>query len=1307
MSSIYKLSISGIRSFSDESQETIQFSKPLTLIVGTNGSGKTTIIECLRYATAGELPPNTRNGASFINDPSLHSANETKAQIKLAFQNVNQVNMILSKSLMATRNPKSHSISFKTRENQLMAIRNGERQTISSKVADIEPMIPQQLGVSKAVLTYVIFCHQDDNLWPISDSATLKKRFDEIFDSVRFIKVLEEMKNATKELNVEIKVLNNDVSHLKNDRIRARRKKDSVIELTTQVDKLQIQMENLQAEIEDDDSKMSELYNTKQDYERTLSTMDSLRQQERSLHQHIERIKSTTKIMSETKEVLQARLDDFTNFMAIKRGKSVELKKEIEMKNSVIQDTRKALDGNVFEQGKLEGLFEKYEVNKQSKDDMVKKYSKDVGSGSSDQGFLKTLSERVSKAQSSYQVKKEEMEEKSEDFDFELVTIKEEIAKEQQHSEYIKKDLTNLKATKKLLENKLIGLSDSGILLEGKRRDLKEREEELQEFKKKKGDIIGLSKQIEECNKTVRSSEFELEEIRKKMNIVRKNGEIRSRSNVLIELNKKAERSKELVVAKLGQFFRAKEGKPVDQYKKEMKELESRLETERIKMDGLKVKSTQLHSGLEHSKEQGVSAKEELEQLQSKISHVSNVYMNCYDTELQLDEFNRVIEEAEEDYNNDFATVKNHESYVAFNVRAIELAKAKNACLLCHREFHGKEKSQFFEILEKQNAKLANNEEAEKILKEKGLVLNSLRESGKDVSRLKLLKGSELARIHEEIKVYEAKVQDIESEIDKMNELMDATVEKQAHLKSFEQDIGNISHWDEDIDERKVQIRRISDEVDQEGLSYVYEDLESDYKTTDEAIKKARNDLDTYRSEKESTVSKLNHMEVAVSDLKLAVKSLELKSIDKENVQRSIEETAQQIENLESILSEGETKAVKLQESYEKSKRTIDKRKIEMNEAVTKIEKELNSLKEIESKISKMDEAIKDYEVNYASKLDECKKRTAGYRKNISLLEPEVTLLEDERSSLEKEIVDASGQERTISYNIELVGLEADLVNLEEDISKLDVKKAEAEREEYVAQSQQLQAIEIEHRRQYAMKVGEKTQIQKQIDAVEQEINRDYKDVERKYGDQFAKLQMKLALVTDLGTCYKATDDGVMKFHQRKMTEINRIIDELWKTTYTGNDVESIMIKADPVSSAKPRVGSLRAHRSYNYRVVMMKNGVELDMRGRCSAGQRMLASIIIRLALAECFGLNFGMIALDEPTTNLDEENIESLAKALNKIIEMRSIQRNFQLIVITHDEKFLRYMNAVDFTDHYYKVARDERLHSMISKVRITSLE
>lgn len=115
----------------------------------------------------------------------------------------------------------------------------------------------------------------------------------------------------------------------------------------------------------------------------------------------------------------------------------------------------------------------------------------------------------------------------------------------------------------------------------------------------------------------------------------------------------------------------------------------------------------------------------------------------------------------------------------------------------------------------------------------------------------------------------------------------------------------------------------------------------------------------------------------------------------------------------------------------------------------------------------------------------------------------------------------------------------------------------------------------------------------------------------------------------------------------------------------------------------------------------MVKDQVEMDMRGRCSAGQKVLASIIIRLALSDSFGTNCGIIALDEPTTNLDKENIASLAQSLAMIIEDRRQSGNFQLVVITHDETFLREIAAEGDLDVYMRVSRDAN-----QKVRPPSL-
>lgn len=80
----------------------------------------------------------------------------------------------------------------------------------------------------------------------------------------------------------------------------------------------------------------------------------------------------------------------------------------------------------------------------------------------------------------------------------------------------------------------------------------------------------------------------------------------------------------------------------------------------------------------------------------------------------------------------------------------------------------------------------------------------------------------------------------------------------------------------------------------------------------------------------------------------------------------------------------------------------------------------------------------------------------------------------------------------------------------------------------------------------------------------------------------------------------------------------------------------------------------------------MVKGGTALDMRGRCSAGQKVLASIIIRLALAETFCLNCGLLALDEPTTNLDQENIEGLAQALADILRYFNLSDTFSKVLI-----------------------------------------
>ena len=102
--------------------------------------------------------------------------------------------------------------------------------------------------------------------------------------------------------------------------------------------------------------------------------------------------------------------------------------------------------------------------------------------------------------------------------------------------------------------------------------------------------------------------------------------------------------------------------------------------------------------------------------------------------------------------------------------------------------------------------------------------------------------------------------------------------------------------------------------------------------------------------------------------------------------------------------------------------------------------------------------------------------------------------------------------------------------------------------------------------------------------------------------------------IDDLETYYKAVDKALLAYHSSQIKKINIIIAQLWSLTYKGGDIEKIEIQSSAGGGVTAR------GRNFNYRLVMFKGDQELDMKGRVSAGQRVLSSLVIRLALADVF---------------------------------------------------------------------------------------
>lgn len=292
---------------------------------------------------------------------------------------------------------------------------------------------------------------------------------------------------------------------------------------------------------------------------------------------------------------------------------------------------------------------------------------------------------------------------------------------------------------------------------------------------------------------------------------------------------------------------------------------------------------------------------------------------------------------------------------------------------------------------------------------------------------------------------------------------------------------------------------------------------------------------------------------------------------------------------------------------------------------------------------------------------------------------------------------DVSGQEATernlidsrelLQLRAEETQLQQQLTELAKDMTDQDFRSVSREKDTLLKRQDVIAAKRSECTGQISELRSQQEQRRRELELPK------YRDAIRNYRECNYDYKVTLGVANDLGKYRMALEWAMMQFHKEKMDLINREIRHLWHTIYRGNDVDYIQIRMGNLDDQ-----SLTKKRNYDYRVVQIKNNTELDMRGRCSAGQRVLASLIIRIVLAETFSANCGVLALDEPTTNLDKKNIASLVTALQHIVTERAQQRNFMLLIITHDNEFIKMLRG---NENHWLVTRSAEGKSMIQLI------
>lgn len=1313
MSTVDKMLIKGIRSFDPENRNVITFYKPLTLIVGANGAGKTTIIECLKLSCTGELPPNARSGQSFIHDPKVAGETETKAQIKLRFKTAAGKDVVCIRSFQLTQ--KASKMEYKAIESVLQTINphTGEKVCLSYRCADMDREIPALMGVSKAILENVIFVHQDEANWPLQDSSTLKKKFDDIFSATKYTKALEVIKKLHKDQAQEIKLSQKDLEKLQLLKDASLKLRQSITQDHEESERLGSKMQDLQLNIDDVNIKiriteaalkekrtLQEQVNTKTAERKTLFQVQEQR------HGDLEEENA------DSDEDLKEWNEKFNTRIAVLQQKIDQSMRDISDLDTRSSHSQKQINDYIGKVSKLEKEVENYNDLKKERDLTIKELYRRHNLGSLPESSLsnEVASNYINRIKSRLTDLDRNLEEKKKSMDEELNMAWNLYADSSGRC----KDVEAEKRAKLEMQR--------GIMT---RKEVKEKERDILELKISDDDVHlidqnekNLSIEIEKLSKQLQQGDFDPKIQRKEAEVEALAKKIKALDLEKEKMSADGDKRMKLSLRKVElESNKKKHKKIVDEHKSKIKGvLKGRLPLDK----DLKKEVTQalraLTTEYDDLNSKSREADKDVGAMQVKIQDLNN---NLAKLHKDKDSRRRVIESK-------LLTMDHHASIEAY-IEVLDVAKEKrdvhkskyniadgmrqmfdpfervarahHICPCCERPFSAEEEDDF---VKKQRVKAASSADRMRSLAAESSEAES---NFQQLERLRLMYEEYNKVCKESIPLTERTITELKEELEQKTQALDDVLGVLAQISSDKERVESLMQPVDTCERLLGEIQKLQHEVD--DLEYSLGLCGVGVKSKEEM----QHELRTAQSTKEDLERELEKLRKERRELEQAIQSASLRlyhereqKVNLGNALNNLKKVEEELDRLSEESNQVVMEMKHIQETVGPLSKEAEKYKNAHDLMKNKLNKEYEDQAELKRKyqqgIAMLDDLIskiKWYEKeNIPEKLKGLKEKQSVEISNLQSyinkkdeLSKEVTKTSDlvrNQSNLKRNIED-NLKYREVKAKVESCDLE--IKSLEERLlamggvsaSEADLAKLTRERERLLSELNTFRGT---------VAVYQKAISKNKVDL----RNPEYKDIDKRYFDQLLKLKTTEMANKDLNKYYNALDKALMRFHSMKMEEINKIIRELWQQTYRGQDIDYISIHSDAESGGT---------RSYSYKVVMQTGDAELEMRGRCSAGQKVLASLIIRLALAETFCLNCGILALDEPTTNLDVPNAESLAAALLRIMEDRKGQENFQLIVITHDERFAQLIGQRQHAEKYYRVAKDDHQHSIIEAQEI----
>ncbi|TNY22035.1 AAA domain-containing protein [Rhodotorula diobovata] len=1308
MSSLDKLAIRGIRSFDSNEISVMQFYSPLTVIVGHNGSGKTTIIECLKYATTGDLPPGAKGGA-FIHDPTIAGVNEVKAQVKLRFNNSRKEKMLVERRLQVTKKKTVSGLSMKTLEGTISyadpdGVDKRKRQSLSTKCANIDEEVPAQLGVSKAILQNVIFCHQEESNWPLSEPAALKKKFDDIFEASDYTKVLDEIKKIRKDQNVDIKVDREKLSALKTDRDRAFKLRENLKKVSSQIAVKQATYDELEERIAKLVSDNKTFFNQATKYQDIIGKVDTLRER-RNLHEeNLGNLMNGTKELPDSEQELKAKIENHTANLDSLRSEREGTKQRLgDEQDSLAVHERKRSQAQTTH-GRLLALKQRYQDMLEQRKALVRDLAEKHGiagyahelSDAEIKAFEEKLDEAVVAQQKKIEKIKSDARAAENKYQDEIQALKSAKAADERAkatiAEQIRSANSRIASISRQLEATTTSVADI-TYLESTLKEEKERQAAHEDKQK-------TANYAEQLRARAREAK-DLEEKRDALHTELAGLNAQANTRAKLQLRRTEKTRKDEVVASLidrsaasyRKFLKAEPTK--DKMEAEVTELINELERD----VGFAERSARDASRELQNVETSVSfAKKKVRDLTAQAESAKNkVADGLKGLDTQAATVEEALQEAEEEVAAVHTDLAGADSIQKFYDTVLIKAQKNHTCIGCDRSISRDE--------------LPDLERYVKRRKEKGpqelrRLKEELRSWEKQLADLKALVPAELTYnrlTKDEIPAAEAAAaqqdeklaparEKAEETTAQLNEVKDRLRDVQA-LKKTAADVSRLHRESEDV---ARDIGKLENELSVTGSTATTDEIQEQLRQLGEQLRTIKAATDQIRSDQQKTASVLQTLSATIHghELDLSKRRQELK--DKEALEQTQVEAREQIGKLEKQSKELDKKLADAVAPIRQKENELSTIRNDFTRDEAAASRQLQTYNKSMEQLDSNSREIKSYENRGGdTELVKCERDLKQHDTVITDAKQRIAQLQAQISQIDQTLADSKAVLRNFQDNLRLRTERRSLEALDQQIEELDEDAARKAYRKFESDYNEQRRKQAELQAEQARLGGEIQTLANDEKDKKEELETEYRGID----DRDPLTQTAEMSNQDLEKLSKALDGAIMRFHGLKMKEINDTIADLWTKTYQGTDIDKIMIKSDAEGKT---TGTAR---SYNYRVVMFKDTTEMDMRGRCSAGQKVLASIIIRLALAESFSINCGIMALDEPTTNLDHDNVQALAASLSEIIKERKHQANFQLIVITHDEGFLETLGGSGVLDKYWRVSRgDGGQVSTIERQRLT---